>query len=133
MLDSLVAETRTIVIYEAPHHLKKTIAELLDTLGDRSVTVAKELTKKHETFMKTTLAEAVDYYDSHEPRGEYILVIAGADPEALAEESRRQWDEMTVEEHLQMYMDRGLTKKDAIKQVASDRGVPKREIYNLTI
>ena len=133
VLDSLVAETRTIVIYEAPHHLKKTVAELAEALGDRSVTIAKELTKKHETFMKTTLAEAVDYYDSHEPRGEYILVIAGADPEALAEESRRQWDEMTVEEHLQMYMDRGLTKKDAIKQVASDRGVPKREIYNLTI
>ena len=132
-LEALKSETRTIVIYEAPHHLKKTVAELAEALGDRSVTIAKELTKKHETFMKTTLAEACDYYDSHEPRGEYILVIAGADPEQIAEETRRQWDEMSVEEHLQMYMDRGLTKKDAIKQVASDRGVPKREIYNLTI
>ncbi len=132
-LEALKSETRTIVIYEAPHHLKKTVAELAEALGDRSVTIAKELTKKHETFMKTTLAEACDYYDSHEPRGEYILVIAGADPAQLAEETRRQWDEMSVEEHLQMYIDRGLTKKDAIKQVASDRGVPKREIYNLTI
>lgn len=132
-LEALKSETRTIVIYEAPHHLKKTVAELAEALGDRSVTIAKELTKKHETFMKTTLAEACDYYDSHEPRGEYILVIAGADPEQIAEETRRQWDEMSVEEHLQMYIDGGLTKKDAIKQVASDRGVPKREIYNLTI
>ena len=132
-LEALKSETRTIVIYEAPHHLKKTVAELAEALGDRSVTIAKELTKKHETFMKTTLAEACDYYDSHEPRGEYILVIEGADPAQLAEETRRQWDEMSVEEHLQMYIDGGLTKKDAIKQVASDRGVPKREIYNLTI
>ncbi len=132
-LEALKSETRTIVIYEAPHHLKKTVAELAEALGDRSVTIAKELTKKHETFMKTTLSEACDYYDSQEPRGEYILVIAGADPEALAEESRRQWDEMTVEEHVAMYMERGLTKKEAIKQTASDRGVPKREIYNLTI
>ncbi len=132
-LEALKSETRTIVIYEAPHHLKKTVAELAEALGDRSVTIAKELTKKHETFMKTTLAEACDYYDSHEPRGEYILVIAGADPAQLEEETRRQWDEMSVEEHLQMYIDGGLTKKDAIKQVASDRGVPKREIYNLTI
>ena len=133
LMEELKTETRTIIIYEAPHHLSKTLDDLSAALGDRSVTVCKELTKKHETFMKTTLSEAAAYYKENDPRGEYILVLEGADPAALTAEERAKWDDITVQEHIQQYLDSGMTKKEAIKQVSLDRGVPKREIYNISI
>lgn len=129
VLAELKKETRTILLYEAPHKLKKTLADLYEVLGDRPVSIVKELTKKHETNLRTTLGKAITYYEEEDPRGEYVLVIEGADREILKEEAMRPFLKMTVPEHVQYYIDRGMDKKSAMKQVAKDRGVGKREIY----
>lgn len=129
VMQELKSETRTMIIYEAPHRLVKTLNELADILGDREATVCRELTKKHETFFKTMLAKAYEHYLEHEPKGECIIVIRGLSHEELEDEARRQWDNLTVTEHIEMYMSQGMDKKEATKQVAKDRGVPKRDIY----
>ena len=129
ILGELSEETRTIILYEAPHHLKKTLADLYEALGDRKISLCRELTKVHEEAFRTTIREAIGWYETHEPRGEYVMVIAGRDPEAKEEEARKAWQEMSVAEHLQKYLDEGLDEKAAMKAVAEDRGVPKREIY----
>ena len=129
ILGELAEETRTIILYEAPHHLKKTLADLYEALGDRKISLCRELTKVHEEAFRTTIREAIGWYETHEPRGEYVLVIAGRDLEAKEEEARKAWQEMSVAEHLQKYLDEGLDEKAAMKAVAEDRGVPKREIY----
>lgn len=129
ILEDLQCETRTIVIYEAPHHLLKTLEELSDTLGDRRLTVCRELTKKHETVLRTTILEAVRYYRENEPKGECVLVIEGLSFADLEEEARKQWEDMSIPEHVKYYMDQGMDKKAAMKQAALDRGISKREIY----
>ena len=129
ILKDLQNETRTIVIYEAPHHLLKTLEELSDTLGDRRLTVCRELTKKHETVLRTTIPEAVRYYRENEPKGECVLVIEGLSFADLEEEARKQWEDMSIPEHVEYYMDQGMDKKAAMKQAALDRGISKREIY----
>ena len=130
VLEELKGETRTMIIYEAPHHLLKTLKELSEVLGEgRSLTIAKELTKKHESFVKTIFAEAIKKFESEEPRGEYVLVVAGKPMEEKKAEAAAEWSSMTVEEHLRMYIDAGMDKKEAIKKVAADRNVPKRDIY----
>jgi 16S rRNA (cytidine1402-2'-O)-methyltransferase len=130
VLSRLKDEERTMVIYEAPHHLKKTLAELFEALGDRSVTIERELTKKHETLQKTTLAEACAYYETNEPRGEYVLVIAGADHKEAVKAEQAMWQEsMTIPEHVKYYEDAGMDRKEAMKAVAKDRGISKRDVY----
>ena len=129
ILDSLVNETRTLIIYEAPLHLLKTLNDLLSTLGNRRVTVCRELTKKHETVFLTTLAEAVEYYTANDPKGECVMVIEGKTFSELAQNSIDEWNRLPLEEHMQLYLDRGMDKKDAMKAVAKDRGVSKQEIY----
>ena len=129
VLAELKKETRTILLYEAPHKLKRTLADLYEVLGDRPISIVKELTKKHETNLRTTLGAAIAYYEQEEPRGEYVLVIEGADREALKEEEMQPFLEMTIPEHVQYYTDRGMDKKSAMKQAAKDRGVGKRDIY----
>ncbi len=131
VLDELKNETRTMIIYEAPHRLSKTLAELLEELHDREITVCRELTKKHEEFFITTLEEASQYYKVNEPKGECIIVIKGRTFEEIELEARQRWEEMSIEEHLNMYISEGMDKRDATKQVAKDRGVPKREVYNI--
>ena len=130
VLDEVANETRTIIIYEAPHHLIATLKELYEALGDRSITLCRELTKKHEEKEKTTIGEALRIYETKEPRGEYVLVIAGKTKEEKAEEAIRAFDEISIEEHMQRYLDQGMDKKEAMKAVAKDRGVSKRDIYN---
>lgn len=133
VLSELKNETRTIIIYEAPHKLVKTLEELKVTLGDeRRIAVCKELTKKHETVVRFTLGEAVEYYEENEPRGEYVLVIEGRNREEIIKEEQESWLSMSVEEHLDYYIEQGFDKKEAMKKVAKDRGVSKRDIYNLT-
>ncbi|MCM1287922.1 MAG: 16S rRNA (cytidine(1402)-2'-O)-methyltransferase [Clostridium sp.] len=132
VLDELVNETRTIIIYEAPHRLVKTLTELKGMLGDRALTVCKELTKKHETFFRTTISEAEAYFKVNEPRGEYMLVIKGRTYEEIAKENAARWDAVDITEHIKMYMSEGMDKKEAVKQVAVDRGVPKRDIYEFS-
>ena len=129
VLEELKDETRTIIIYEAPHRLVRTLKELLETLGDRRMTVLRELTKKHETAFTTTLSEAVAYYEAEAPRGECVLVLEGRSRQQMKEESQAAWKEMDIEEHMQKYLDQGMDKKEAMKQVAKDRGVSKRDIY----
>ena len=129
ILTQLQREERTTILYEAPHHLRGTLQELYDNLGDRRITLCRELTKKFEEALPMTLASAIEYYGENEPRGEYVLVLEGADRAALEEEKRRNFEEMTLEEHMALYTDQGLSRKDAMKKVAADRGVSKRDIY----
>ncbi len=131
ILEELKEETRTMIIYEAPHRLVKTLKELLDALGNRRANVCRELTKKHESFFLTTLDDAIAHYDGVEPKGECIIVVEGLSRDQIIEEERRQWDDMTIEEHLTHYIASGMDKKDAIKQVAKDRGLPKRQVYDV--
>ena len=131
VLEETRNETRTIIIYEAPHHLIGTLKELRDVLGEeRGITLCRELTKKHEEKEKTTIGGALKSYETKEPRGEYVLVIAGKSKAEVIEEARAAFDEMSIEDHMQMYLDQGMDKKDAMKAVAKDRGVSKRDIYN---
>ncbi len=131
VLEETKNETRTIIIYEAPHHLIGTLKELRDVLGeDREITLCRELTKKHEEKEKTTIGGALKSYETKDPRGEYVLVIAGKSKAEVIEEARAAYDDMSIEEHMDMYLSQGMDKKDAMKAVAKDRGVSKRDIYN---
>lgn len=129
ILEELKEESRTIILYEAPHHLVRTLEELLHALGDRRITLCRELTKKFETVIPTTIKEAIARYETEEPRGEYVLVIEGKSLKQKKEERRESWQSMSIEEHMAYYEQEGLDEKSAMKQVAKDRGVPKREIY----
>lgn len=129
ILKELKHETRTVILYEAPHRLVKTLKLLLEHLGNRKITVCRELTKKHETAFAATLEEAVTYYEANTPKGECVLVLAGKSREQMQEEERKQWEEMTIEEHMEVYLKQGMDKKTAMKAVAKDRGVSKRDIY----
>lgn len=129
LLESLKTETRTTILYEAPHRLNKTLELLYEALGDRSITVTKELTKKFEFIHKTTLSEAIKYFEEVEAKGEFVLVLAGKDLKTLQEEDQKAWEELSIEEHMNVYMDKGMDEKTAMKQVAKDRGVSKRDIY----
>jgi len=129
ILAALVNETRTIVIYEAPHRLLKTMRELKEVLGDRRLTVCRELTKKHETVFLTTLDEAIGYYQDHRPKGECVLIMEGKSYGEIREEEIRTWEEMTIEEHMEYYLKQNIEKKEAMKKVAKDRGISKRDVY----
>ncbi|ONI42339.1 16S rRNA (cytidine(1402)-2'-O)-methyltransferase [Candidatus Epulonipiscium fishelsonii] len=133
VLEALKDETRTIIFYEAPHRLTKTLSILYEKLGDRSVTILKELTKKYETTLKFTLSEAKTYFNLNTPKGEFVLVLAGKSKALIQEENIKQWENMPLEEHLNIYLSQNIEKKEALKLVAKDRGVSKREIYNKLI
>ncbi|MCR5202283.1 MAG: 16S rRNA (cytidine(1402)-2'-O)-methyltransferase [Lachnospiraceae bacterium] len=130
VLERLKLETRTIILYSAPHDLKQTLKTLMETLGDRELTICRELTKIHEEFNITTFSEALSHYEETDPRGEYVLVIKGLTQDDADNQMEHFWDDMTIEEHVEYHISNGLSKKDAIKQVAKERDVPKREIYN---
>ena len=129
VLAEMQQETRTMIVYEAPHHLRATLQELYQALGDRSITLCRELTKRYEEKKKMTLAQAVDYYRENDPRGEYVLVISGKSKEEVMQEEQSRWEDLSSEEHMQIYLDQDYSKKDAMKAVAKDRGVSKRDIY----
>ena len=133
VLEELKNETRTIIIYEAPHRLARTLKELRETLGNRQLTLCRELTKKYEEADKTTIDQAIEKYNEKEPRGEYVLVIEGKSQEEKQEENKQKWESMTIEEHMEYYISQGNDKKSAMKLVAKDRGVSKRDIYNQLI
>lgn len=133
ILQSLCTETRTIVIYEAPHHLKNTLQELYTELGDRRITICREITKIHETIQLFTLSSAASYFDENIPKGEFVLVLEGRNPKELEQEARDAWNTLSVPEHMEQYLSQGMERKDAMKQVAKDRGVPKREIYQILL
>lgn len=129
ILASLENETRTLILYEAPHHLKKTLEELYAVLGDRTLTLCRELTKRYETAFQTTLSGAISYYQENEPKGEFVLVIQGKSREELLQEEQAAWETLSLEEHMSHYENQGLSRKEAMKLVAKDRGISKREVY----
>lgn len=130
VLEELKTETRTIIIYEAPHHLVRTLQELHDTLGgERRLTICRELTKRHEEKLQMTLADSLSHYEVNEPRGEYVLIIAGRSREEMKKEEQAGWEALSLEEHMAHYESQGIDRKEAMKRVAKDRGVSKRDIY----
>jgi 16S rRNA (cytidine1402-2'-O)-methyltransferase len=129
ILEELSRETRTMVIYEAPHNLIRTLHELADLLGDRDCAVCRELTKIHETVFRTTLPEAAAYYDEHAPKGECVIVIRGKDPEEIRREREQAWEAMSIPDHVKYYLDQGKEKKEAMRLAAKDRGISRREVY----
>lgn len=133
ILEDLKKETRTILLYEAPHRLNKTLQELFEALGNRQITILKELTKKHETVRLTTLSEAVSIYASMEPKGEFVIAIQGVSFAELEADKQEQWAALTLDEHMKHYLDKGYDKKEAMKLVAKDRGISKREVYQSLI
>ncbi|MBR1910564.1 MAG: 16S rRNA (cytidine(1402)-2'-O)-methyltransferase [Lachnospiraceae bacterium] len=125
----LINETRTIILYEAPHHLKNTLAELYENLGDRMIAICRELTKKFEEVKRMRLYEAIGYYNENEPKGEYVLILEGKPRKTIKEEKEREWSRMDINEHMAMYEAQGYDRMEAMKKVAADRGVSKRDIY----
>jgi 16S rRNA (cytidine1402-2'-O)-methyltransferase len=129
ILDDLVNESRTIILYEAPHRLKKTLNELYEALGDRRVTLCRELTKKFEEICPTTLLGAIEMYNTKEPKGEYVLVLEGKSFKEQKKEQEADWQDISIEEHMKVYENQGIDRKEAMKKVAKDRGISKREVY----
>lgn len=129
ILEELKKETRTIILYEAPHKLKKTLKDLYDTLGNREISLCKELTKKFENVFRTTLEDAISYYDENDPKGEFVLVLSGKKREEIDRENQEEWKSLSLEDHMKFYMDQGMDKKEAMKNVAKNRGISKREVY----
>ena len=133
VLEELKEESRTIVLYEAPHHLKGTLKELYETLGDRRITLCRELTKLHETILATSLKDACERYQNEEPRGEYVLVIEGKSLQQKKQEAQQSWETMPIEAHMAHYTDQGIDRKEAMKLVAKDRGIGKRDVYSMLL
>ena len=129
VLNELKDETRTMVIYEAPHRLVRTLKTLRETLGNRRISICRELTKRHEEKLQMTLADSLSYYEVNEPRGEYVLIIAGRSREEMKKEEQAGWEALSLEEHMAHYESQGIDRKEAMKRVAKDRGVSKRDIY----
>lgn len=133
ILEELVNETRTIILYEAPHKLIRTLKDLREVLGNRRMTLCRELTKKHETAFRTTIDDLIAYYENEKPLGECVLVIEGKSRREIREEKAASWEEISLEEHMEIYEKQGLSRKDAMKQVAKDRGISKRDVYQQLI
>ena len=133
ILEELVDETRTIILYEAPHKLIRTLKDLREVLGNRRMTLCRELTKKHETAFRTTIDDLIAYYENEKPLGECVLVIEGKSRREIREEKAASWEEISLEEHMEIYEKQGLSRKDAMKQVAKDRGISKRDVYQQLI
>lgn len=129
ILKELEHETRTIILYEAPHRLVRTLEELLLVLGNRNITVCRELTKRYETAYRASLQEALEHFKEEEPKGECVLVLEGKSRAQILEESVQEWEKMSLEEHMRYYEEQGIDRKSAMKLVAKDRNVSKREVY----
>ena len=129
ILKELKEETRTLVLYEAPHHLVKTLEELYEVLGEREITLCRELTKRYEEAWQTTFSQALEKFSVNEPKGEYVVVIRGKSWKELENEQIRSWEQISIKEHMEQYEKQGMDRKSAMKAVARDRGMGKREVY----
>ena len=129
VLEELQSETRTMIIYEAPHHLAKTLRELAEALGDRRISICKELTKTFEQVFQTTLFQAAERFETEAPRGEQVLVIEGRSRAEMKAEEQKSWEEIPLSEHMERYLSQGIEKKEAMRMVAKDRGISHREVY----
>lgn len=129
IMEELKNRTETLIFYEAPHRLLDTLEFLMEQLGNRKIAICRELTKLHEEIIRVSLTESIEHYKNHNPRGEYVLVLQGKSVEEIAKEEKSKWESMTIEDHILMYINEGIAKKDAIKKVAKDRNMPKSEVY----
>ncbi len=129
LFERLKNETRTMIFYEAPHKLQQTLEDMYKYWGDRKITLCHELTKIHEEFLRTTLSAAISIYKENPPKGEFVLVVEGKNEEELIEEEKASWEKMSIKEHFDFHITQGLSEKDAIKQVAKDRGLRKQDVY----
>ena len=130
VIERLKNDTRTYIIYEAPHHLLQTLKDIFEQIGERNISIVKELTKKHETVFRTNLSNAIQYFESNEPKGEYVLVLEGADEKELINKQKEEINNISIEEHFNKYISLGIETKEAMKKVAKERGLSKREVYN---
>lgn len=133
VIDEIKNCTETLIFYEAPHRVKATLKFLFEVLGNRNIAICRELTKLHETIFRDTLEEAINYFLEHEPRGEFVLIVSGKSNEELEEDKKSKWIKLSVEEHILMYMNEGMSKKEAIKLTAKDRKIQKSEIYKASL
>lgn len=133
VVEGIIDRTETIILYEAPHRIKQTLTFLRNQLGNRNISICRELTKLHETIIRGSLDEVIGLYNEENPRGEYVLVIDGRDEEDILMENRARWQDISIEEHIKSYMESGMEKKDAIKMVAKDRGLHKSEVYKFSV
>lgn len=133
IIEDLKDRTETLIFYEAPHRLLDTLEFLEEHLGDRKISICRELTKLHEEILRLPLSDAVKYYTENSPRGEYVLVVEGKRQEDIMKEAQARWESLSVEEHIKKYIEDGLSKKDAIKKVAKDRNLPKSEVYKYSL
>ncbi|MEG0371808.1 MAG: 16S rRNA (cytidine(1402)-2'-O)-methyltransferase [Clostridium sp.] len=132
-LQRLKDETRTIILYEAPHRLRKTLGELYEAVGNRRIAICRELTKKFEQILRLTISEAIEYYEINNPKGEFVLILQGLTIEEIEKERDEKFRELSIKDHLMQYIEKGTSKKDAIKLVAKERGIPKSEVYKESI
>lgn len=130
VIQRLKDDTRTYIIYEAPHHLLQTLKELYEQIGNRNISIVKELTKKHESVFKTSLLEALKYFEENTPKGEYVLVLEGANENEVLNKEKEEINNISIKEHLEQYLSTGMDIKEAMKKVAKDRGISKRDVYN---
>ncbi|MGE5632143.1 MAG: 16S rRNA (cytidine(1402)-2'-O)-methyltransferase [Caulobacteraceae bacterium] len=130
-LEQLQKETRTIILYEAPHRLLETLSELREHLGDRNISISRELTKKFEETLRSNISDIIDVFSKKTIKGEFVLVIDGMDEKELVDIELKKWDNISIEEHIRLYMKQGIDKKEAIKKVAEDRKLPKKEVYKV--
>lgn len=133
VVESVIDRTETIILYEAPHRIRQTLTFLRNQLGNRNISVCRELTKLHETIIRGTLDEVIELYNEENPRGEYVLVVDGKNEEEILMENRARWQDISIEEHIKSYMESGIEKKDAIKMVAKERGIHKSEVYKFSV
>lgn len=133
IIQDLKERQETLIFYEAPHRLIKTLEFLYENLGNRRIAICRELTKLYEQIIRLPLEDAIKYYNENEPRGEYVLVVEGKSEEEIKREEEKEWENLTIEEHIKKYMNEGIVKKEAIKKTAKDRGLAKSEVYKYSL
>lgn len=133
IIEDLKDRTESLIFYEAPHRILNTLNFLYENLGDRKIAICRELTKMYEEIIRLKLSEAISYYEENSPRGEYVLVIEGKSKEEIEKEEKAKWEDLSIEDHIKLYINEGLSKKDAIKKVAKDRKLNKSEVYKYSL
>ncbi|MEW9094570.1 MAG: 16S rRNA (cytidine(1402)-2'-O)-methyltransferase [Clostridiaceae bacterium] len=133
LIEEIKERKETLIFYEAPHRLINTLEFLKENLGERRISLCRELTKLHEDIIRTTISNSLEYYKKNSPKGEYVLILEGKSQQEIEMEEKEKWQDLSIEEHIMMYMEEGLNKKEAIKSTAKDRRLSKSEVYKFSI
>ncbi len=127
-LQNIKNEKRTIILYESPYRVKALLEDMLDIFGERDIAVCRELTKKFEEIFRGSIGQSIEKFAQKDPKGEFVIIVKGTDKVEISEELQ-EWADSSIKDHLLKYINQGMTKKDAVKNVAEDRGLPKNEVY----